>query len=78
MHTLLWFGAFNMKKISNLDFLSQGKKVTSLAVVLVKIIYWHKNFYLLAESKIYATLFKSFGMQNIDMVIFFLRCFRKE
>ena len=37
----------------------------------------HHIFIIERISKIFATLFTTFGMQNGDRVIFFMRCFRK-
>ena len=64
-------------------FFFLGKIVTSLADIftmkkaLFKIIFSHKMFVCYPIFKIFEALFKTFGMQNVDMVIFFLRSFRK-
>ena len=60
-----------------------GKIVTSLAgnftmeKALFKNIFLHKIFICQPIFKIFVALFKTFGMQNGDMLIFFLRSFRK-
>ena len=60
-----------------------GKIVTSLADIftmeeaLFKIIFWHKIFICKPIFKIFVALFKTFEMQNGDVLIFFLRSFRK-
>ena len=59
------------------------EKVTSLTDIftmekdLSKIIFWHKIFIFKPIFEIFEALFKTYGMQNGDMVIFFLRSFRK-
>ena len=42
---------------------------------LFKIIFWHNIFICKSIFKIFVTLPKTFGMQNGDMVIIFLRLF---
>ena len=60
-----------------------GKIVTSLAgnfameKALFKNIFLHKIFICQPIFKIYKALFKTFGMQNGNTLIFFLRSFRK-
>ena len=44
---------------------------------IFKIIFWHKILICLLIFKIFVALFKTFGMQNGVMVIFFLKSFRK-
>ena len=60
-----------------------GKIVTALAdnftmeKALFKNIFLHKFFICQPIFKIFVALFKTFGMQNGDRLIFFLRSFRK-
>ena len=78
-----WF-SHEAAQIVNLDFFHPGKIVTSL----VDISQWNGPFSKLFSGKkvlfvsrifeFFAALFKTFGMQNHGMVIFVLRCFRKE
>ena len=68
-------------KITNLDF-SEKKLLLLLTFLqwkkpLFKIIFWHKIFICQQIFKIFVALLKTFGMQNGDMVIFFLMSFRK-
>ena len=44
---------------------------------LFKSMFLHKIFICKPIFKIFVALFKTFGMQNGDMLIFFLRSFRK-
>ena len=54
-----------------------GKTVTSLTdsftieKALSKIIFWHKIFYLPTDFRNFVARFKTSGMQNGDMVVFF-------
>ena len=51
--------------------------IFTIEKVLFKIIFWHQIFICTQVSKFLMHILKTFGMQNGDMVIFFLRCFRK-
>ena len=88
---LLWFGAFMIKKKkkkkkkkkNQLRFFS-GENSSSLAgnftmekKTLFKNSLLHKFFICLPIFKIFVALLKTFRMQNDDMLIFFLRSFRK-
>ena len=70
-------------KNNQFRFFFSGKIVTSLAGnftmenALFKNIFLHKIFICQPIFKIFVALFKTFGMQNGDMLIFFLRSFRK-
>ena len=61
------------------DFQFKVVWITSLAHAkcLFKIIFGHDYFIGDLIFKIYAALFTIFGLQQDDMVIFFLWCFRK-
>ena len=80
-YNLSGFGAFQMKN-NQFRFFSK-KIVTSHADIftmenaLFKIIFWHKIFICCLIFKIFVAHFKTFRMQNGDMVILFMRSFRK-
>ena len=83
-YNALWFSLVHFKcKIINLDFFP-GKIVTSLTDIftmekaLSKIIFWHKIFICEPIFEIFVALFKTYGMQNGDMVIVFLEVFQKS
>ena len=77
---LFWFGVSEMKDNQFRSF--SGKIVTSIAGIftmeraLFKMIFGH---IFISERifKMFVALFTTFRMQNGDMIIFFLRCFRK-
>ena len=77
---LVWFGAFKKKKY---QFRFISEKITSLADILqgkkpYSKIFSGRNFFIYKPIfKIFVALFTTSGMQNGDMVIFFLTSFRK-
>ena len=62
-----------------LDFQFSGAWITSLSHVkgLFKIIFEHNYFTTEPIFKNFAAHFRTFGLQNDDIVIFFLYCFTK-
>ena len=64
-----------------IPFQFKGVWITSLAhekgLPVFKIIFGRKLFISKSIFKISAALFKTFGLQKDDKVIFFLNCFRK-